>query len=158
MVLSLIHIYGVDRPNAGNVWAYWAGWQYADDSQVPGISGRVDLDRFTQALLRGDSDPLPTVTAPAPVPAGGSYTVRRGDTLWAIARRFGTTVGRLASLNDISNPNLIYPGQVLRLPGHAGSGTVGASGGPVSYTHLLGSQIDKQKNDKHLKVTDIKPI
>ena len=44
------------------------------------------------------------------------YTVQRGDTLWGIAQRYGTTVSYLADLNGISNPNLIYPGQVLRVP------------------------------------------
>ncbi|HHV62168.1 MAG TPA: LysM peptidoglycan-binding domain-containing protein [Firmicutes bacterium] len=38
-----------------------------------------------------------------------------GDTLWKIAIQFGTTVETLARLNDIKNPDLIYPGQVLRL-------------------------------------------
>jgi LysM repeat protein len=42
--------------------------------------------------------------------------VRPGDTLSAIAVRFGTTVRELAALNDISNPSLIRVGQVLRLP------------------------------------------
>ena len=45
-----------------------------------------------------------------------TYTVRPGDTLWAIARRFGTTVQELVNLNGIADPNLIYPSQVLRLP------------------------------------------
>lgn len=53
--------------------------------------------------------------------AAGSYTVRPGDTLWAIAARFGTTVSALAKLNNLTNPDLIYPGQVLLLPGSAGS-------------------------------------
>ena len=44
------------------------------------------------------------------------YTVRRGDTLWAISRRFNTTVSAIATLNGIRNPNLIYPGQVLTIP------------------------------------------
>ena len=49
-------------------------------------------------------------------PSAGTYTVRQGDTLWGIARRYNTTVSALASLNRIANPDLIYPGQVLRLP------------------------------------------
>ncbi|MEK1316039.1 LysM peptidoglycan-binding domain-containing protein [Limosilactobacillus fermentum] len=46
-----------------------------------------------------------------------TYTVRYGDTLSAIASRYGTSISALASLNGISNPNWIYPGQVLRLSG-----------------------------------------
>ena len=42
-----------------------------------------------------------------------TYTIVPGDTLWDIARRFGTTVAHLAALNDIANPNLIYPGEVF---------------------------------------------
>ena len=47
------------------------------------------------------------------------YTVRSGDSLSAIAARFGTTVGALQSANNIRNANLIYPGQVLRVSGQA---------------------------------------
>lgn len=46
-----------------------------------------------------------------------TYTVRYGDTLSAIASRYGTSTSTLASINGISNPNWIYPGQVLRLSG-----------------------------------------
>lgn len=45
-----------------------------------------------------------------------SYTVRRGDTLWGIARRYHTTVGDLARRNRVADPSLIYPGQVLQIP------------------------------------------
>lgn len=44
-----------------------------------------------------------------------AYTVRRGDTLGAIAQRFHTTVVKLTRLNRIQNPNLIFPGQILEL-------------------------------------------
>lgn len=44
-----------------------------------------------------------------------TYTVRPGDTLSAIASRHGTTWQALARLNDLPNPNLIRPGQVIRL-------------------------------------------
>lgn len=43
------------------------------------------------------------------------YTVKRGDTLSGIATRFGTTVGRIVSLNNIKNVNKIYAGQKLRI-------------------------------------------
>lgn len=63
--------------------------------------------------------PVPTLpsTGPTAVPSGGSYTVRGGDTLYALAIQFNTTVAALAQLNNIVNPNLIYPGQVLVVPG-----------------------------------------
>lgn len=44
-----------------------------------------------------------------------TYVVKRGDTLTAIARRYNTTVNRIANDNGIKNPNLIYPGQVLKI-------------------------------------------
>ena len=44
-----------------------------------------------------------------------TYVVKYGDTLSGIALRFGTTVNNLVALNDISNPNLIYVGQVLKV-------------------------------------------
>jgi len=47
------------------------------------------------------------------------YVVQRGDTLYSIARRFGTTVPTLVRLNGIYNPHRIYAGQVLCLPARA---------------------------------------
>lgn len=52
-------------------------------------------------------------------PAETRYTVVKGDSLWAIARRSlgdGSRYPEIARLNQIPNSNLIYPGQVLRLP------------------------------------------
>lgn len=53
---------------------------------------------------------------PAPAP-GGDYIVQPGDTLWGIAQALGVDMVELARINGISNVNLIFPGQVLKLPG-----------------------------------------
>lgn len=49
-----------------------------------------------------------------------TYTVKSGDNLTKIANKFGTTVQVLVDLNNIKNKNLIYVGQVLKLPGTKG--------------------------------------
>lgn len=77
--------------------------------------------------------PPPTVSPPIQPPPSGacSYTVRSGDTLSSIAVRFGTTVPQLAALNGISNPNLIFSGQVLKVPcGSDGGGQPPPPGPP----------------------------
>jgi LysM repeat protein len=56
---------------------------------------------------------------PAPAEDGGVYVVRAGDTLNSIAARFGVAPGTLARANGIANPNLIYLGQRLVVPGSA---------------------------------------
>jgi len=45
--------------------------------------------------------------------SAGTYTVVSGDTLSSIAQKLGTTVAALVSANSISDPNSIYPGEVL---------------------------------------------
>lgn len=44
-----------------------------------------------------------------------TYTVKRGDTLSSIASKYGTTYQKIARDNGIVNPNVIYPGQVIRI-------------------------------------------
>ena len=54
-----------------------------------------------------------------PPQTAGSYTVAKGDSLWAICKKFygdGALAYQLATANGIENPNLIFPGQVLTLP------------------------------------------
>lgn len=44
------------------------------------------------------------------------HTVVQGDTLWELARRYGTELSRIVELNpSIRNPNLIHPGQKVRV-------------------------------------------
>ena len=51
-----------------------------------------------------------------------SYTVKKGDTLSAIAKAMGTTTSKLASYNGISNPDVIQVGQIIKNPNMGESG------------------------------------
>lgn len=55
------------------------------------------------------------VDADVPYACCDLYTVKKGDTLSGIASRFSLNWRRIASINEISNPNLIRPGQVIKL-------------------------------------------
>ncbi|WP_305076931.1 LysM peptidoglycan-binding domain-containing protein [Guptibacillus hwajinpoensis] len=57
----------------------------------------------------------PVVNAPAGCYGPFSYTVKSGDTLSKIASRYGLSTSYLANLNNISNPDLIYVGQTLKV-------------------------------------------
>ena len=58
--------------------------------------------------------PKPPVPTPSPEPV--VYVVKKGDTVYKIAKRFGTTMQAIILANNLRNPNLIYPGQVLLIP------------------------------------------
>ena len=59
--------------------------------------------------------PIPVLPNAVQDTSGGTYTVVKGDSLFKIAKKYGTTVNELVRLNNIKNANLIYPGQVLKL-------------------------------------------
>lgn len=61
-----------------------------------------------------------------------TYTVKKGDTLSGIAKKYNTTVDNLAKLNNIKNVNLIYVGQVLTISGKSSSTATSSSGSSSS--------------------------
>lgn len=84
--------------------------QYTSNGRLPGYDGPLDLDRFFGTPQAWD--------AYAGSEGGGGeiiYIVQPGDTLSEIAVRYGTTYQQLAQINGIANPNLIYPGQRIRI-------------------------------------------
>lgn len=70
-------------------------------------------------ILAGQALCIPML-APAPTPTCQSYyTINPGDTLARIGLRFGMSWTSIAAANNISNPNRIYAGQVICIPGIA---------------------------------------
>ena len=83
------------------------------------------------------------------VPGGGggaatSHTVRAGETLSGIAAKFGSSIAAIARANRIGDPNLIFAGQHLRIPGAGGGAGSAAAGGPaqLSTPQSVGSSLE----------------
>lgn len=84
--------------------------------------GQVLVIPGAGAPARPTATPLPAPTTTPTAPDETSiYVVQPGDTLYRIALRQGTTTAELVRLNSISNPNLIYIGQRLTVPGVSSS-------------------------------------
>ncbi len=86
--------------------------------------------------------------------AAGSYTVQRGDSLWAICKKTygdGSLAYKLATANGIKNPNLIYPGQVLTLPDKAALAGYAPAYAPASPSAPAGTASKTQEQARPVK-------
>ena len=137
--------YGADEPSANGKWREWVGFQYTDEGRVGGIYGNVDRNIFTEGIFLSDSwriDGEKRTTVRAGTRTLTVY-VRAGDTLWAIAREYGTTVEAIVRENRIVDPNRIFAGERLRITLPArGSGeeiyTVRRGDTPISIAGKFG--------------------
>lgn len=92
--------------------------------QALAVTGPAAPSRPTAPARTASATPPEAVPAPAgrnPAAAGGTYVVKRGNSLWGIARgAYGAGIRYLgiysANSGKIRNPNLIYPGQRFTLP------------------------------------------
>jgi LysM repeat protein len=82
--------------------------------KIPGSTASLNFP--TNNSPAPPSAPGTSAPAATTVSTGTTYVVVAGDTLSAIAARFGTSVSAIASANNLSNPNYIYTGQRLTIP------------------------------------------
>lgn len=121
-----------ERDGANDVYAKISLYEYR-------YLEEVQVEQATQNSSR------PAETAGLPTMAD-SYTVVKGDSLWAICKKFygdGSLAYKLATANELSNPNLIYPGQVLALPDAATLTTFSATAAPTPAT----AKVEETQND-----------
>ena len=137
--------YGADEPSANGKWREWVGFQYTDEGRVGGIYGNVDRNIFTEGIFLSDSGRIDGEKRTSVRARTRTLTVyvRTGDTLWAIAREYGTTVEAIARENRIVDPNRIFAGERLRITLPArGSGeeiyTVRRGDTPISIAGKFG--------------------
>lgn len=112
-------------------------WQHTDRGTIRGITGYVDMSQFKegsanktlQELKAGDGNIKAngvTIAGTAdfiddnliearPLTQLEYHTIKGGETLTSIAKKYGTTVDKLVEFNQIKNPNMIYAGEKIRV-------------------------------------------
>lgn len=102
--------------------AFMLQFERPADQSTAAQAKRAAYGEKIKELLEGKQEEATKPTAPA-TPGNSQesaeevYTVKSGDTLSAIARKYKTTYQKLAEHNGIANPNLIYVGQKIKIPG-----------------------------------------
>lgn len=86
-------------------------WQYTSSGKVSGINGNVDMDKVYIENIKEEDKKEEVKTETEQI----IYTVKKGDTLSGIAKKYGTTYQVLAKLNNIANPNIINIGQQIKI-------------------------------------------
>lgn len=115
-------------------------WQYSDKGQIAGIRGNVDVNYSYKDYTSGKTFTNNNVAQPIHPTQNNNastYTVKNGDTLSGIAKKYGTTYQELARINGIANPDKIYAGQVIKISGNANINNV------TTYTVKAGDNLTK---------------
>ncbi len=91
-------------------------WVKGESYKVQQVDGnKILLANILSWIDKSNVELLPDSTTVAEQPSTTTHIVQYGETLSSIATQYGTTYQALASLNGLSNPNMIYAGQVLKV-------------------------------------------
>lgn len=100
------HVGTVDKVSNSKIYVIEGNKNNAVGERIIAVNGRY---------IRGFVTPKYSTMAKSKTRSTITYTVKRGDTLSAIAKKYGTTVKAIAAENGIKNVNLIYVGQKLKI-------------------------------------------
>ncbi|EJJ1066806.1 LysM peptidoglycan-binding domain-containing protein [Enterococcus faecalis] len=93
-------------------------WVKGNSYKVQEVTdSRVLLEGILSWISKGDIELLPDATVVPDKQPEATHVVQYGETLSSIAYQYGIDYQALAALNGLTNPNLIYPGQVLKVNG-----------------------------------------
>ncbi|MFG5563685.1 LysM peptidoglycan-binding domain-containing protein [Enterococcus faecalis] len=93
-------------------------WVKGNSYKVQEVTvSRVLLEGILSWISKGDIELLPDAAVVPDKQPEATHVVQYGETLSSIAYQYGTYYQKLAALNGLANPNLIYPGQVLKVNG-----------------------------------------
>lgn len=120
-------------------WQYGGGPAFVNGLAVDIVVADLHLATVGGSVTPVQNPPVPTPVAPAqplPVRSGYTwYTIQSGDSMSALAQRWGVSLQNLEAMNAdiVPNPNLIIAGHSLRAPSHI----AGPPAPPVAHVHTV---------------------
>lgn len=141
---------------------------YVQETTNPEMIDTIDMTPVEDTSVQATMLP-PAQEGTFPMTSSTSYTVQKGDTLSGIAVKFGSTTKELAAMNGISDPNKLYVGQELQVPGAGGASSSsyksssssskksGLSKG-ASYTIQKGDSLSKIAIAFGVSVSDLRKL
>lgn len=151
-------------------------WQFSSKMTFSGLSGYYDVsqlydtyytagqqsvinnsDTATVSKVKNNSKAKMNAKGQSSSSGSSSYTVKSGDSWWAIAHRYGISMYSLAALNGKTIYSMIYPGQVLKVSGIAAA----TSSSTSTYTVKSGDTLSKialKYNTTYLKLATLNNI
>ena len=116
--------YDVSAPYSIGDWTSYSGFQYSDSGNIDGINAKVDLDKFRSGVFIDSSKtPKDSSTKSNSVKnkatkkeSKKTHTVKKGDTVWSIAKKHGVSVDSISKASKLKDPNKINIGDTLTIP------------------------------------------
>ena len=114
--------WGTDRPTEyeNAMWQFGGSTNYLRNTNVAGFDGAVDQNYLYKDYGVAEKPKEEEIKPSEPALTEIVYTVKAGDTLSGIAAKYGTTWPLLAEYNHLDNPDLIYAGDKIKIPGGEG--------------------------------------
>ena len=114
---KIYRINGVGSVFSGNYYVQKVTHVIAESYTVNMEVTQVEQLAVNTSVTETRTEPVKQDPPKAPeAPKYQVITIKRGDTLWALSRKYGTSVQELARMNNIKNPDLIYAGAPLKVP------------------------------------------
>ncbi|HPN83851.1 MAG TPA: LysM peptidoglycan-binding domain-containing protein [Victivallales bacterium] len=96
--------------------------------KIPPGGALIPEDKLPPLPKKSSSAKATAASSAEPVPADGTYSVKSGDSLWKIARKFNTSIDKLAAANAMDSKTPLQVGQKIKIPGASGDYSVASEG------------------------------
>lgn len=130
IALAVVWVFEIRRPEAEGLAALYGAQPGAIVASTPAPALPVAVAAAAQAATSAPPE-QPVVATPEQASEQEVYVVRGGDSLVAIAARYNVSIDDIVRANNLTNPDFVFSGQRLVIPGVQSTGAAGPTSTPA---------------------------